>query len=547
MSPRKYLATVLLLTIGSLAQAGPLDEMATERWSKLREVEFYQLKIAEKYYTAGQWKVAADEYEKFLKLYEKSLGAPYAQLKWSICQVNLRYHNTAIKDGFQSVIDYYPDAPEAVSAAFYIGRAYKDIGNLKLAKQAHTKLLAKHPQHFVSVYARQDLVEIAEKEKEPERRLTLLRELTYDVPRKGPIVTECTHAARQLAQHYFANADFIEGSKALATTCAEASLPDEMMNGHGNVHGIISSLTGAMEDDVKKKGNKLADEAISYMQARTDEALKDPKTKARGVQLWHYVASLQSHARRPEKQREVFEKMLATLGKSDALLENLAQWYWSNGKRDLARETYGKFENAVEGQAKVANCWREDDKNRKVDLAVQIYRQLMLKDDKNKLRWLGEIAWTYRHRAAKAELAIAVYREMIAANPEKTGDYQWEIALTHRQFGQWKEAITAFRATVGLSDNYFLQGYLYMAEANRALKQYDEAITLYKALLSSPSAPSVLWNIGVTHEEAKRPEEAIKTFKVLCDKYPSTGEASNAHRHLNDTYKISVTLGGKKD
>ena len=48
--------------------------MALDRWAKLREAERYQLNIAEKYYREQQWKVAADEYEKFLKLYDKGAG-----------------------------------------------------------------------------------------------------------------------------------------------------------------------------------------------------------------------------------------------------------------------------------------------------------------------------------------------------------------------------------------------------------------------------------------------------------------------------------------
>ena len=84
---------------------GPLDEMSLDRWAKLRETERYQLKIAEKYYNERNWKVALAEYEKFLTQHEASEGAPYAQLKWSLCQVQLRKLNTAIKEGFQSVID----------------------------------------------------------------------------------------------------------------------------------------------------------------------------------------------------------------------------------------------------------------------------------------------------------------------------------------------------------------------------------------------------------------------------------------------------------
>ena len=110
--------------------------MSLERWAKLKKVEEFQLQAAERLYREGQWKAAADEYEKFLKLYEKSEGAPYAQLKYSHCLVQLRKQNAAIKDGYQSLLDYYPDSPEAPIAAYLIGRTYKEIGDTKPAEYA---------------------------------------------------------------------------------------------------------------------------------------------------------------------------------------------------------------------------------------------------------------------------------------------------------------------------------------------------------------------------------------------------------------------------
>jgi len=68
---RLALSLLLLLLLGPTSQAGPLDEMSLDRWAKLREVERYQLNIAEKLYREKSWKIASDEYEKFLKLYER--------------------------------------------------------------------------------------------------------------------------------------------------------------------------------------------------------------------------------------------------------------------------------------------------------------------------------------------------------------------------------------------------------------------------------------------------------------------------------------------
>src|SRR5215216_1802378 len=132
------------LSLGMFARADELDELPLEDWKKLREVERYQLQIAEKYWREQNWKTAAAEYEKFMELYESSNGAPYAQLKWSLAQVKLKQQNTAMKEGFQTVIDYWPDSPQAIAASFYLGRTQHDIGRNKEAKVTLKQVAAKH-------------------------------------------------------------------------------------------------------------------------------------------------------------------------------------------------------------------------------------------------------------------------------------------------------------------------------------------------------------------------------------------------------------------
>ena len=44
------LAALLLLATGSRLEAQALDEMSLDRWAKLREVERFQLNVAEKHW-----------------------------------------------------------------------------------------------------------------------------------------------------------------------------------------------------------------------------------------------------------------------------------------------------------------------------------------------------------------------------------------------------------------------------------------------------------------------------------------------------------------
>ena len=62
---------VTIVTTPIIAQT-KIDEMSLERWAKLREVERYQLNIAEKYFKEKKYDVAMSEYEKYLSLYERS-------------------------------------------------------------------------------------------------------------------------------------------------------------------------------------------------------------------------------------------------------------------------------------------------------------------------------------------------------------------------------------------------------------------------------------------------------------------------------------------
>ena len=91
---RKHQIAILLLALlfSPLLPAAlsDLEQIDLKTFEKMREVERYQLKIAEKHYTKGDFKLALTEYEKFITLYEKSPGAPYAQLMWSHCQLKLK-------------------------------------------------------------------------------------------------------------------------------------------------------------------------------------------------------------------------------------------------------------------------------------------------------------------------------------------------------------------------------------------------------------------------------------------------------------------------
>ena len=78
---------MVLLAVSGRAELTYLEQIPVDTFAKMREVERFQLKVAEKLYLKGEYKAAASEYEKFLTLYERSTAAPYAQLMLSLIHI----------------------------------------------------------------------------------------------------------------------------------------------------------------------------------------------------------------------------------------------------------------------------------------------------------------------------------------------------------------------------------------------------------------------------------------------------------------------------
>ena len=153
-----------------------------------------------------------------------------------------------------------------------------------------------------------------------------------------------------------------------------------------------------------------------------------------------------------------------------------------------------------------------------------------------------ELAVTYR-AAKRVPEAVAVYEDLYKSDKAASNRWRYAIGETYREAGLLKEAIGHFRQC----DN-FPEQYKMMAWCHRHLKQYNEAVVLYTQVASDPgSAPWALLQIAYTREEAGQAEQAIQMFQQVCKKFPTDGHASIAHTHLNNKYKIFLTLGGAKD
>lgn len=526
---------LVLAVLGSPAPAAKLDEMSLERWAKLREVERYQLQIAEKYYRERNWKVALAEYEKYLTLYERGEAGSYAQLKWSVCQVQLRKSNTAIKEGFQSVIDYWPNSPDAVAAAYYIGRTYKDMGQISKAKKAYHEVLEEHAKHLAAVRAMSDLIAIAAAEKDRDSQVELWKKLTFDMPRSRESQYLCDEASRQLAAHYFSVVAFDDGVKALATTYAEDTLPAEVA---ARVRGPLGKLVA--EAETQAKGEKLATQAVAYFRGKMPSNTSDPERKTLARQFWFHIADVYASAKLDTKVTDTYTQIMRTFGTDDETLGRLGGWHKSGRRYEDARRIYRRFQDKVEGLNQVAISYRDE---RNHEPAVTTYRELVGRDPENKARWTTQIASTY-HEAEKYKEAAETYQELITLDPENAEDWRFRVANEYRDGRQFKDAIGWYRQCTNYPANY-----KEMAYCNRRLKQYREALMLYAQVAGGDesSAPWAMLQIAYTQEEAGQKEQAIKAFQQVCKRFPKDSHASRAHAHLQNKYDISITLGGAKD
>jgi tetratricopeptide (TPR) repeat protein len=530
---RRFLLLVPL--IAGPAAAGPLDEMPLDRWAKLREAERYQMQAAERYYKQQNWKAALSEYEKFLTLYEKSEGAPFAQLKWSLCQVHLRKANTAIKDGFQSVIDYWPDSPDAALARYHIGRTYKDMGQLDKAKKALAEVLKGHKQDPVAAYTLADLADIAEIEQDFKARAECWKKITFEIKREAGMDQLCREVAKKYAGWCFSEGVFDDGAKTLSTFYPPAEVPDRLVK-----YGAPPVTLMAAEAQTRPKAERMAAQAIAFLRGLAPGEATTPEQKQSLRKVLAAVLEFHAAAGQEPKVLEVHQEIIRRCGMADESLGQLGAWHETKERFDEAFKIYRRFEKKPDGLARIAASMI---RRKQFEAAANVYREASLVDTANTAKWLGEAGGAYRQGHKFAE-ALNVFRDLLKSDATNTQQWLWNIGLTQSEAGQWKEAIGTLRQCTNFPENYKL-----MAACHRRLTQYREALMLYNQIMGGDEgqAPWAAAEIAATWEEAGKKEEAIKALQAVCKRFPKSAQASAAHARLQDVYKISITLGGAKD
>ncbi len=493
MTPHSFtlLALSLLVCVAPLSHGlSPLEQIAIPTFEKMREVERYQIRIAEKHYTDGDFKTALAEYEKFLTLYEKSPGAPYAQLMWSHTMMHLKKPQTALREGFQSVIDYWPDSHEATLAAYCIADAHRKMGEVKSAQEAFRFLIREYPDHEIALRSRTDLLHYARLHEDEAEQLSILNDLTYQVKRTEATAPTCITASRELAELHFLAQRFAEGKKALATSYEGTALFDTTYE--MSVKTVAHLLK---QSDTRGAAIKLADQLLASLR---EEAVSRPEVEK---DLLYRAADINSTLGRSAEIWSLYEEIEKRFGRDDALLAKMADWHKARQKPEEARRIYAEFENTVAGLKNIAAM---DLSEGKINEAMEIFRKLIELDGGN------------------------------------ADDYLWSIADCYERLSDWKSAIATYRQTDRFPANHFA-----MASCHRKLGEQQQAIDLYnKCKADDDSAPEATLQTAFTHEETKEIEKAIRVFQLTRKRYPKSGQAAIAHVHLKNEYDIHITLGG---
>ena len=543
-SPKKirlipYLAILFVLFLPVLTKAARLtylEQMPIEAYAKLREIEKHQLKIAEKFYLKGAPKAAAAEYDKFLTLYERSAGGPYSLLMWAHCQVKLRLVNTAVRDGFKSVIDYWPDSHEAVVSSFMIGKCHLLNGEPSKADKVFAQLAEDFPKHSLATLSRVEMLGIATTRKDKDRQVELWTDIAYKTPKTKETASHRASAARSLAAHFFQENEFQKAVEAL-DTYYDKNRPDHLHAVHDVCNSVVSRLFRSPE--TKTRAEKLGDGLISFVEQALPNDSQEKKDKDRTRDLLERITSVYKSLDRDKQVLATYERMGKILGMDDDILGSMAAWHKGKKRIEQARSIYGRYKDKVNGRRAIAASYREE---KNYEEAVRQYLSLIGLDKDREADWQRDVVGTWRD-AYKWDKAIATYQILLKVDPDRYSEYNWGIAECWEKQSKWKEAILSYRQT-----DKFPEAYFRMAECHRHLKKWNEGLILLNQARSHENvADRAQHRIAQFYELSGQKEKAIKSFQITCKKYPKSRYASISHAHLQTKYGISVTLGGATD
>ncbi|MEW5797362.1 MAG: tetratricopeptide repeat protein [Bacteroidota bacterium] len=137
---------ICLFGIGKIDEAVKLKRQYISLYTQSTRLPQVQYEIAELYYNAERFDMAAQEYDRTVRTYPASEYAATAQYNKGWCYYRLG-DTLKMVETFDRFVQAYPRSPQAPDAQFSIGDYYYNTKEYEKAKQAYRVILEKYPSY----------------------------------------------------------------------------------------------------------------------------------------------------------------------------------------------------------------------------------------------------------------------------------------------------------------------------------------------------------------------------------------------------------------
>ncbi len=138
-------------TVAPPAAAAPLNVSPTQLWDKVYAV-----------YTAGQWDLAVDGFQSFIRTFPTSPQADDAQLYIGHSLYSAGKYPEAVT-ALQRVISTYPQSDSVPTAYYKLGSTYEAMKQFDAARKAFETVIKNHSRSVEATLAQQGLMRVQDK------------------------------------------------------------------------------------------------------------------------------------------------------------------------------------------------------------------------------------------------------------------------------------------------------------------------------------------------------------------------------------------------
>ena len=502
--------------------------LSKDRWAKLTEVEFAELKSADDLFRRKQWKAARSAFEKFSALRPKSDVASYCMLMMAEVTRLSGKPNLAVSD-FQFVRDLAPESDDAKWAHLRIAQCHRAAGDVEKALVVYGEIAAAAGNHPTAFWAIVEQAQILEIQQKWPQRAAAWEQLIERFGKNRIDKDAFARAVHGLARHRLTEGNAQDAYRLLLMTSKEADAQTALVESAKSVIGDLRK-----QKDGQARQQTLADSICAQAWAW----LKENKDRPGHQQLVATIAAI-----------------LVEVGKPDDAVKQAME----------ARKTYGDARWTIELAASLLKGLnRTDDAIRQASDARRIH-----KDDDWTLNLYATLVWSAGDHpqalaawdrmkdrkyaltvtsdmlveVGKTTEAIERRRKISELDPAQAGEVFMWVGKTLEKIGKYDAAIAEYRQAMNEPANLYA-----IAACHSRAGRHKESIAQYGEIGAAfdNETPNALYCIALEYEKLNQADTAINLLRRICRTYPKTKSASQAHVRLQSKYKIDETLGGSE-